>query len=230
MWVGEARAAGNEWPDWPRRNCKPSWRAPAPARPYYVSSFPQKLGGQTLKHGDDSAACMGAPWPLQARRFVEEGHHLRLVVAFKGGVEQALGREMVAFLLEQLEGEAAWPGLLVGWGSASGRESVGRGAGWEGLETWGVGGSAFSCGAQAASRRLAGHMSAEPGTAAVPSSVGQGVKAPIQWPSTPPSLPSTGLVVVRNEKSLEKPLGNHFAVLLTPIKENNKPPTGKPEA
>lgn len=52
--------------------------------------------------------------PLQARRFVEEGHSLRLVVTFKGGREAALGREMVAFLLEQLEGESSLlPGLVI---------------------------------------------------------------------------------------------------------------------
>lgn len=39
-----------------------------------------------------------------ARRFLEEGHHLRLAVTFRGGRERDLGRDLLSFLLEKLEG------------------------------------------------------------------------------------------------------------------------------
>ncbi|KAL4422365.1 hypothetical protein ABPG75_008562 [Micractinium tetrahymenae] len=38
----------------------------------------------------------------QARRFLEDGHSLRLVVTFKGGQQIALGREVVLYLIGQL--------------------------------------------------------------------------------------------------------------------------------
>ncbi|KAL4419226.1 hypothetical protein ABPG77_010668 [Micractinium sp. CCAP 211/92] len=38
----------------------------------------------------------------QARRFLEDGHSLRLVVTFKGGQQIALGREVILYLIGQL--------------------------------------------------------------------------------------------------------------------------------
>ncbi len=66
------------------------------------------MGEPTHAHAGE-----GAGHAVQARRFIEEGHLLRLVVTFKGGRELALGREMVAFLLEQLEGEPGAPTWIV---------------------------------------------------------------------------------------------------------------------
>ena len=46
-------------------------------------------------------ACLPA---LQARRFLEEGHMLRLVVTFKGGPQISLGRDVTLYLIGQLAG------------------------------------------------------------------------------------------------------------------------------
>lgn len=41
---------------------------------------------------------------VQARRFLEDGNMLRLVVTFKGGAQIALGRDVVLYLIGQLSG------------------------------------------------------------------------------------------------------------------------------
>jgi len=46
--------------------------------------------------------------PQQARKFLEEGSPLRLVVTFKGGQQIALGREVILYLIGQLAG--GWVG------------------------------------------------------------------------------------------------------------------------
>jgi hypothetical protein len=50
---------------------------------------------------------------VQARRFLEEGHMLRLVVTFKGGPQIALGRDVTLYLIGQLAGRYCWYCLLL---------------------------------------------------------------------------------------------------------------------
>lgn len=44
----------------------------------------------------------------QARRFLEEGYHLRVAVTFKGGREIALARQRLGMVLDQLAGGSLW--------------------------------------------------------------------------------------------------------------------------
>ena len=46
-----------------------------------------------------------APPTLQARRFLQDGFALRLVVTFKGGTQIALGRDVMLYLIGQLAGK-----------------------------------------------------------------------------------------------------------------------------
>ena len=57
-----------------------------------------------------------------ARRFVEEGHHLRLTITFRGGRELQPSRELLTHTLAQLEGECWCVGVCVcgGGGGALG--------------------------------------------------------------------------------------------------------------
>lgn len=53
---------------------------------------------------DASPLLSPSPLAPQARRFLEEGSLLRLVVTFKGGGQIALGRDVTLYLIGQLAG------------------------------------------------------------------------------------------------------------------------------
>ena len=134
--------------------------------------------------------------PSQARRFLEEGHMLRLVVTFKGGSQIALGRDVTLYLIGQLAGRYCWLLVLLvlpAAGTAPGIACPGALLRfWSDPCVW----PAQLCSLQ---------------QAIIPCALCASCPLPLG-----PFMPA-GLAKVRDEKQLQRPMRGHWAVQLQPL-------------